>query len=121
MRADEQALILKDWDRKRNTLTSVIFSAEEERIMRTLAKMTLALSFIGAMAIGSTAQVQAQGFYLDAPGVHIGVGDPYYYRRYYNSYGGWRTWNGCPPDWTIQGGVCKPYRHGPWDWNPWYR
>jgi hypothetical protein len=24
--------------------------------------------------------------------------------------GGWRTWNGCPPHYTIQGGVCKPYR-----------
>jgi hypothetical protein len=32
------------------------------------------------------------------------------------------TWNGCPPDWTIQGGVCKPYRHGPWDYgHEWYR
>jgi hypothetical protein len=27
-------------------------------------------------------------------------------------YGGrrWRTWNGCPPNFTIQDGVCKPYR-----------
>jgi hypothetical protein len=31
------------------------------------------LSFIGAMAMGPTVPVQAQGFYLDAPGVHIGV------------------------------------------------
>ena len=84
--------------------------------MRTLAKATLGLSFIGAMAIGPTVPVQAQGFYLDAPGVHIGVGDPYYHRRSYNYSGGWRTWNGCPPDWTIQGGVCRPYRHGPWDY-----
>jgi hypothetical protein len=21
-----------------------------------------------------------------------------------------QTWNGCPPNWTIQGGVCKPYQ-----------
>jgi hypothetical protein len=22
----------------------------------------------------------------------------------------WRTWNGCPPNFTVQDGVCKPYR-----------
>ncbi len=38
-----------------------------------------------------------------------------YYGGYGGYYGGWRTWNGCPPGWTIQGGVCKPYRYGPWD------
>lgn len=25
---------------------------------------------------------------------------------------GYQTWNGCPPNWTIQGGVCKPYQGG---------
>jgi len=25
-------------------------------------------------------------------------------------------WNGCRPGWTVQGGVYKPYRYGPWDW-----
>jgi len=87
--------------------------------MRTLAKTTLALAFVGAMALGTTASVKAQGFYLDAPGVHIGVGPPhrhYWGPRYYDyapgpAYGGgWDTWNGCPPLYTIQGGVCKPYR-----------
>jgi hypothetical protein len=33
---------------------------------------------------------------------------------------GWNTWNGCPPDWTIQGGRCAPYRWGGagygWGW-----
>jgi hypothetical protein len=24
--------------------------------------------------------------------------------------GGWRTWNGCPPGYTIQGGNCAPYK-----------
>jgi hypothetical protein len=38
-----------------------------------------------------------------------------HHHHYYNYYGG-GTWNGCPTDWTIQGGVCKPYRHGPWDY-----
>src|SRR5262249_59238614 len=27
--------------------------------------------------------------------------------------GGWNTWNGCGPGWTIQGGRCAPYR---WGW-----
>ena len=24
--------------------------------------------------------------------------------------GGWRTWNGCPPGYTVQGGDCAPYQ-----------
>ena len=36
------------------------------------------MSFIGAAAIGTTAPVWAQGVYVDAPGVHVGVGSPYY-------------------------------------------
>jgi hypothetical protein len=88
---------------------------QEERIMRTLAMTALALAFIGATEIGTTASVKADGFYFNAPGVHIGVGDPWHHRHYYDyspgrAYGGgWNTWNGCPPDYTIQGGVCKPY------------
>jgi len=82
--------------------------------MQTLVKAAVALSFISAAAIGTTATVQAQGFYFDAPGVHVGVGGyPYYHRRYYNYGGG--SYNGCRPGWTVQGGVCKPYRYGPWD------
>ena len=48
--------------------------------MRTLAIATVALSFVGAAAIGTTVPVQAQGFYFDAPGVHVGVGR--YHRHY---------------------------------------
>ena len=22
----------------------------------------------------------------------------------------YRTWNGCPPGWTVQGGACRPYQ-----------
>jgi len=74
--------------------------------------------FLVRMAIGTTVPVMAQGIYFNAPGVHIGVGHPYYHRHYYDYYGGggWRTWNGCPPNWTIQGGACKLYRYGPWDY-----
>jgi hypothetical protein len=78
--------------------------------MRTLVIAIVALSFIGASAIGTTVPVQAQGFYFDAPGVHVGVGGyPYHHRRYYNYYGG-GTCNGCPPGWTWQGGNCAPYQ-----------
>ena len=41
-------------------------------------------------------------------------------RPYYRSYGGegrgyyrpgrFRTWNGCQAGWTVQDGLCKPYR-----------
>jgi hypothetical protein len=84
--------------------------------MRTLAKAAVALGFIGATAIGTTATVQAQGYFGYGYYSH-----PYYhayrhYPRYYGYYDGGRTGNGCPPDWTIQGGVCKPYQHGPWDY-----
>jgi hypothetical protein len=78
--------------------------------MRTLLKAAVALSFIGATAIGPTATVQAQGVYFDAPGVHVGVGDRYHHRRYYDyDYRG-GTWNGCPSGWTWQGGNCAPYK-----------
>ncbi len=81
-----------------------MFSAnkKEERIMRTTAKTVVALTVLAGAAFGATASAQAQG---------------YYYPHYrYGYYGGWRSWNGCPPHWTIQGGVCKPYRFGPWDY-----
>jgi hypothetical protein len=83
--------------------------------MQTFAKTAVALGFIGATAIGTTAAVQAQGVYFGfgSPGYYHG----YYYHRHYPRYYGYygRSGNGCPPGWTVQGGVCKPYRYGPWD------
>ena len=41
---------------------------------------------------------------------------PGYGGRYMNEEGfsppsrRWRTWNGCPPRYTVQDGLCKPYR-----------
>jgi hypothetical protein len=67
--------------------------------VRTLAITAAALGLIGAIAVGTAVPAAADWY-----GRH---------HRYYNYGGG--TWNGCPPDWTVQGGVCKPYRHGPWD------
>jgi|HubBroStandDraft_6_1064221.scaffolds.fasta_scaffold3804992_1 hypothetical protein len=92
--------------------------------MRTLVKAALALGFVGAMfagvlAVGSTAPANADGFYFNAPGIHIGIGGRWHRHydgpRYYDYYpgpvgGGWDTFNGCPPNYTVQDGVCKPYR-----------
>jgi hypothetical protein len=40
---------------------------------------------------------------------------PYYYgdgppQRYYPPSPRWQTWNGCAPNFTVQDGLCKPYR-----------
>jgi hypothetical protein len=83
--------------------------------MRTLLKAAVVLNFIGAMAVGTTFAVQAQGVYVDVPGVHVGVGDRYHHRRHYGydrgyDRGGWGTYNGCRPGWTVQGGNCAPYK-----------
>jgi hypothetical protein len=78
--------------------------------MRTFAKIAATLGVVGTIALGSA--VPAAAYWIG-----------HRHHHYYN-YGGYHTWNGCPPDWTIQGGVCKPYRHGPWDYGPrwgWYR
>jgi hypothetical protein len=80
--------------------------------MRTLARTAVALGFVGAMAIGMTVPVMAQGIYFNAPGVHVGVGRPYH-RHYYNYAGG--GYNPCGNGWSLQGGRCKPYHYGPWD------
>lgn len=65
--------------------------------MRTLTRTAVALGFVGAMAIGTTVPVMAQGVYVNAPGVHVRVGHPYhrygyyghpyYHRHYYGHYG----------------------------------
>jgi hypothetical protein len=78
--------------------------------MRTLARTAVALGFVGAMAIGTTVPVMAQGVYINGAGVHINLG---HHRHYYDEYsgGGWNTWNGCP-------GNCAPYK-GPVDPRAW--
>lgn len=87
----------------------ISFEQEGGAHMRTFTKIAATLGVIGTIAIGSM-----------APAAAFWVG----HRHHYYNYGG-GTWNGCPPDWTIQGGVCKPYRHGPWDYGGprwgWYR
>jgi hypothetical protein len=83
-----------------------------------IAKAALVLGFAGAMAIIDVAPAAAQ-INIDVPGLHVHVGR--HHRHYYapppapyygyGGYGGgYNTWNGCPPYYTIQDGVCKPYR-----------
>jgi len=77
--------------------------------MRTLTKLTATLAVIGAFAAVSAAPASA----VD---VWIGHRPHHHYYNYYGGSGWGGTWNGCRPGWTVQGGVCKPYRHGPWNW-----
>jgi hypothetical protein len=72
--------------------------------MRTLGKIAAALGVVGAIGVSGVLPASADWYY----------GHHHRYSNYYGG-GGWRSGNGCPPDWTVQGGVCKPYQHGPWD------
>ena len=71
--------------------------------MQTLRKITATLAVVGAVGITGVIPASADWY-----GHH---------HRYYNYYGsgGFHSGNGCRPGWTVQGGVCKPYRYGPWD------
>jgi hypothetical protein len=72
--------------------------------MRALGKFATAFSVLGAIGVAGVVPASALDVY---------VGHRHHHPHYYNYGGG--TWNGCRPGWTVQGGVCKPYRHGPWD------
>ena len=99
--------------------------------MRNIAKAILTLCFICAMAVGTSAPVKAQYYYYPPPPPPpppyyggYGYGCYYYYGHpvpygYHGPYGdGYGsnpdphcTYAGCCPlGWTVQGGVCKPYR-----------
>jgi hypothetical protein len=78
--------------------------------MRTLTKLTATLAVVGAVAAVSAAPASA---------VDVWIGHRPHHHYYNYSGGGWATWNGCRPGWTVQGGVCKPYQGpvGPgWGW-----
>ena len=70
---------------------------------KILGTMAAALGLVGAIAV-SSAPAAADWYYGHR---HHG------YHGYYNYYGG--GGRPCRPGWTVQGGVCKPYRYGPWD------
>lgn len=87
--------------------------------MKKLACFALAATAV----LGIAGTASAQGIYL---GVGPGYNDygprPYYQERYveprayrrppprYYTQQRYRTRNGCPPNYTVQDGVCKPYR-----------
>ncbi len=79
--------------------------------MRTTAKTILALGTFAAIAL-SCGAVHAQYYYPyppppPPPRYYYGYGPP---QRYYPPSPRWQTYNGCPPHFTVQGGLCKPYR-----------
>jgi hypothetical protein len=80
--------------------------------MRTLAIIAATLGLVGAIALGSVAPAEARHHRTwngCPPGWTAQGGNCAPYRGHG---GGWATWNGCPPNWTIQGGRCAPYRWG---------
>ena len=95
--------------------------------MRTFTLAALALGFIGALTIGSPIPAGAQIIQFGGPGIGIEIitrpnyhrhprydryydGQPYAYQYNRGPDGRYRTYNGCAPGYTIQDGVCKPYR-----------
>ena len=89
--------------------------------MRTKARAMLALAILGTVALGGLGTAQAQYYppppYYPYPPPPPPPPPPYYYRygppgpaRYYPPSPRWRTFNGCPPNFTVQNGLCKPYR-----------
>ena len=66
--------------------------------MRTIMRFALAVGSVGAIAIGTLEPLHAQYYYPPPPGYGYGYGS------------GYRTWNGCPPGYTVQGGNCAPYQ-----------
>jgi hypothetical protein len=70
--------------------------------MRTVRNIAARMGVAGAIAAVSV---------IPASAFEVYVG-PRHHHHYYDYYGGG---NGCRPGWTVQGGVCKPYRYGPWD------
>ena len=85
--------------------------------MKKLAFITLAAASLVGTAGVASAQWYGGGYYY---GGRPYYGDPYRYRYYYGDdyryYGGYyppgryRTRNGCQRGWTVQDGLCKPYR-----------
>jgi hypothetical protein len=87
---------------------------------KVMKRLTVAVLTMGAI-ISLAGPAAAQGVYFDlgpGPGprpYYRDYDEPRYYRgerleREYNRPGRFRTWNGCQPGWTVQDGLCKPYR-----------
>ena len=94
--------------------------------MQKTTQVALALGFVGAMAIGTSLPAKAQIITFGGPGVGVELilrpdnhryprynryyhGQPYAY-QYYRGPKGYGPWQQCGPGWSLQDGVCKPYR-----------
>jgi hypothetical protein len=73
----------------------------------------LIVGCLTALGIGTVVPANAQYYYPPPSGYYPpppGYGYGYRYR----------TWNGCPRGWTVQGGNCAPYKGpGGGGWNTW--
>jgi hypothetical protein len=88
-------------------------------MMKPVSLALLTATCIAGAAATAAAQPWGGGYYDDDPGpyryryrerYYDDDGDRYYDRRnYYRERRAYRTWNGCPPRYTVQDGVCKPY------------
>jgi hypothetical protein len=98
---------------------SVAFYGSPEEKMKKLAFILLAAaSLLGTAGIASAQYYYGGGYYY---GGRPYYGDPYRYRPYGYDYryygegyyyppGRYRTRNGCQRGWTVQDGLCRPYR-----------
>jgi hypothetical protein len=95
--------------------------------MRTITTAFLAAGVAAALTAGVPVAAKAQG---TSRGLRVEVryNHHHHYRHHYRhharrhywgprffvpgpyAYAPYRTWNGCPPYYTVQDGVCKPYR-----------
>jgi hypothetical protein len=103
--------ILQETQTQANALCPVILllEKEEEQIMRTFAKAAMVLGFVGFAA--GAGMTPANAFSIDVPGVHVHVGPHHHYWGPHYGYGrGYYDYAPCPRGFTVQDGVCKPYR-----------
>jgi len=54
--------------------------------MHVMAKTMMALGLVSGLAVATPVATQAQGVYIQGPGVEFGIGRPYRDRDYYGYY-----------------------------------
>jgi hypothetical protein len=91
----------------------------EDQVMKRVALAVLTAATLLGTAGAASAQYWGGGYYQDDPGPYYrhryrdryyDEDDRHYRREDYRERRGYRTGNGCPPHYTVQDGVCKPYR-----------
>jgi hypothetical protein len=90
----------------------------EAHVKKLILVAALAAATLGGAGIASAQYypLPGQGYYYDEPPQRYYRRDrDYDEQRYYRrdrdyDRRGYRTFNGCPPRYTIQDGECKPYR-----------